>query len=57
MRSGVLAGGVAVLVVGLVVLGAGATYSSLAGEAVGAVVLALGVIASGVGAALKPGHA
>ena len=53
MRKGIVATGIVVLVLGLIGLGAGSAYSSLAGEVAGGVVAALGFITAAVGAALR----
>ncbi len=53
MRTGVLAGGIVVLILGLIGAGAGAAYSSVAGEAAGGILALLGLIAAGVGVTSK----
>lgn len=53
MRTGIAVTGIVVFIIGLIGLGAGAAYSSLAGEAAGSVVTAIGVITGVAGAALK----
>jgi hypothetical protein len=49
----VLVGGIIVLVVGLLGLGAGAAYGNMAGEAAGVIISAVGVISTVAGAGLK----
>lgn len=53
MRTGVTVAGVLVLILGLVVAGGSAAYSSVAGEWVGGLFSVLGLITGVAGAAAK----
>jgi hypothetical protein len=52
MRTGIAAGGIVLFILGLIGLGVGAFYASLAAEVLASVVTAIGAIVGGVGAAL-----
>ena len=54
MRAGVTWSGVAVLILGLIVLGAGWGYANVASEATGGVLSVIGIIVGAAGAAMKP---
>jgi membrane protein implicated in regulation of membrane protease activity len=57
MISEVLAGGIAILVVGLVALSVGITYSNLSSQVSGVVVLTIGVVTGGIAITMKRSHA
>ena len=56
MKTGVTVSGIVLFIIGLIALGASAYYTSLAGEVFSSVITVLGVIVSGVGAALHTGQ-
>jgi membrane protein implicated in regulation of membrane protease activity len=55
--SEVLAGGIAILIVGLVALSIGITYSNLSSQVSGVVVLTIGIVAGGIAITMKRSHA
>ncbi len=53
MRTGITVAGIVVLIIGLFGLGVSAAYASFGGGIAGSVATAIGVITTGIGAALK----